>query len=82
MNVSTEKLKSLKIFWQKEVSSSGKLAEKTCPDQELVSKSVENSSKFGEIWQEIVTKIFLSGLLRPKIWNSAPHSPPPPQNKS
>jgi len=56
MNVSTEKLKSLKIFWQKEVSSAGKLAEKTCPDQELVSKCVEISSKFGETWQEIVTK--------------------------
>jgi hypothetical protein len=47
------KLKSLTIFWQKGVSSSGKLAEifKNCPHQELVSKFVEISSKFGEIWQ-------------------------------
>ncbi len=52
---------------------------KKCPHQELVSKSVEISSKFGEIWQEIVTKYSFLFLLKPKIWNSAP---PPPANKS
>lgn len=75
MNVSTEnwshwqysgRKKSLLLEnWQKFL--------KKCPHQELVSKSVEISSKFGEIWQEIVTKYSFLFLLKPKIWNSAPH---------
>jgi hypothetical protein len=71
-------LKSLKIFWQKEKKSlllENWQKNKNCPDQELVSKSCWN---FFKIWGNLARNcdkiIFLSVLLRPKIWNIAPHS--------
>jgi hypothetical protein len=53
MNVSTEKLKSLKIFWQKQFSSSGKLEnwqkKTTALIKNLFLNLLKISSKFGQI---------------------------------
>ncbi len=77
------KLKSLKnilaatslFFWK-----TGRETKKNCHDQELVSKSVEISSKFGEIWQEIVTKCSFLFCWGPKF-GAVPSTPHHPKKK-